>query len=103
MFDHLPPVLLETAAERVWTRMPAAYLNWMQAKRLASSMLYREGIDFLEDLESEAIAELGRRYLAKDLQMRKLITEVEGSDLPARTRVAEVLRRSGTRGALRDF
>ncbi len=103
VFDHLPPVLLETAAERVWTRMPAAYLNWMQAKRLASSMLYREGIDFLEDLESEAIAELGRRYLAKDLQMRKLITEVEGSDLPARTRVAEVLRRSGTRGALRDF
>ncbi|MGA1044451.1 MAG: NAD-glutamate dehydrogenase domain-containing protein [Phycisphaerales bacterium] len=103
VFDHLPKVLVETAAERVWTRMPAAYLNWMQAKRLASSMLYREGIDFLEDLESQAIAELSRRYLAKDLQMRKLITEVEGSDLAARTRVAEVLRRSGTRGALQDL
>ena len=103
VFDHLPRVLVETAADRVWTRMPEAYLNWMQAKRLASSMLYREGIDFLDNLEAGAIAELARRYLAKDLQMRRLIVDVEASDLDVRERVAEVLRRSGTRGALQDL
>lgn len=101
VFDHLPRVLVETAADRVWTRMPEAYLNWMQASRLASSMLYREGIDFLDNLEAGAIAELARRYLAKDLQMRRLIVDVEASDLDVRERVAEVLRRSGTRAPCR--
>lgn len=101
--DHLPPILRETAGDRIWTRMPASYLNWMQANRLASSMLYREGIDFLADLEPAATAELARRYLEKDLLMRELVASVERSGLANRDRVAEVLRRSGTRGALQDL
>ena len=101
--DHLPPILRQTAGDRIWKQMPASYLNWMQANRLASHMLYREGIDFLEDLKPNAVAEVARRYLAKDLQMRELIANVEQSELPNRERVAEVLRRSGTRGALQDL
>lgn len=101
--DHLPPILLQTAGARIWSQMPASYLNWMQANRLASSMLYREGIDFLEDLEAPAIADLARRYLEKDLLMRELVAKVERSDLAGRDRVAELLRRSGTRGALLDL
>ena len=101
--DHLPPILRETAGDRIWTRMPASYLNWMQANRLASSMLYHEGIDFLADLEPAATAELARRYLEKDLLMRELVASVERSGLANRDRVAEVLRRSGTRGALQDL
>ena len=101
--DHLPPILLQTAGARIWSQMPASYLNWMQANRLASSMLYREGIDFLEDLEAPAIADLARRYLEKDLLMRELVAKVERSDLAGKDRVAELLRRSGTRGALLDL
>ena len=100
--DHLPPILFEVAKDRIWTRMPAAYLAWMQANRLASTMLYREGIDFLAGLEGPAIASIARRYLKKELAIRHLVREVEASDLPDRERVAELLRRSGARGALQD-
>jgi glutamate dehydrogenase len=100
--DHLPPVLLETAGDRIWTRMPAAYLGWMQANRLASTMLYHEGIDFLDGLEGAATGSLARRYLEKELAIRELVAKVASSDFAERERVAELLRRSGARGALQD-
>ena len=45
--DHLPAILLETVGDRLWTKMPAAYLKWIMAKSLAARIVYREGPDDL--------------------------------------------------------
>lgn len=99
---HLPAVLFEVAEERIWSKIPAPYLEWMIAKRLASSIVYREGMDFLANLDPGAIGGLARRYLRKDDENRKLVAAVREGKLPDPKRLAEILERAGTRATLLD-
>lgn len=100
--SHLPAVLFEVAEERVWSRIPAPYLEWMIAKRLASSIVYREGMDFFANLDPGAIGGLARRYLRKDEENRKLVAAVREGKIPDPKRLAEILERAGTRATLLD-
>ncbi len=99
---HLPAVLFQTAEARVWKQIPAPYLDWMIAKRLASSIVYREGIDFFAGLTPPALAELALRYLHKDEENRRLVAEVREGRIPDPGRLAEILERVGTRASLLD-
>jgi glutamate dehydrogenase len=100
--EHLPKTLLDFAKDRVWTRIPEAYLRWLMAKRLAANIVYREGVDFFASMDPAAIGELARRYLEKDLENRELIAAVAKSSLPNKDRVVTLLERAGTRGGLAD-
>jgi len=99
---HLPAVLFEVAEDRIWTKIPAPYLEWMIAKRLASSIVYREGMDFFANLDPNAIGGLARRYLRKDEENRKLVAAVREGRIPDPKRLAEILERAGTRATLLD-
>jgi glutamate dehydrogenase len=100
--DHLPQILQDTGGDRVWTHLPERYRHWMMAKRLASGMAYREGIDFLEGMETEAIADLALRYLRQDLRVRGLVAELQSADLPDRDTVIRLLQDGGIRAGLRE-
>jgi glutamate dehydrogenase len=101
--EHIPQKLQETAGDRLWKDIPQAYLDWMVAKRLASGIVYREGVAFLESVEPDAIAGLALRYLRKRDETRRLVDGLKGSGAPGAARAAELLSRSGTRAALEDF
>ena len=72
----------------------------MMAKRLASVITYREGIDFLDGLEANAIADLGIRYLREEDRIRSIISELESADIPDRETVIRRLRLGGVRAGL---
>jgi glutamate dehydrogenase len=93
--DHLPPVLLEVAGDRVWSRTPRAYMKMIMAKTLAARIVYREGIEYLEEVDPDEIAELALRYLRLERERDRLASEVEGSTLPRKQRIATVLRQAG--------
>jgi len=99
---HLPAVLFEVAEDRVWKQIPASYLDWIVAKRLASSIVYREGMDFFANLDPGAIGGLARRYLRKDEENRTLVAAVREGKIPDPKRLAEILERAGTRATLLD-
>lgn len=101
--DHLPPSLFRFAGDRVWTAIPETYLIWLQAKRLAANIVYREGVDFFASLDPAAIGRLARRYLDKEIENRKLIAAISSSSLPEKGRVMTLLERAGTRGAMGDI
>jgi glutamate dehydrogenase len=101
--EHIPQKLQDTAGDRLWKDIPQAYLDWMVAKRLASGIVYREGVAFLETVERDAIAALALRYLRKREETRRLVDGLKGSSAPGAARAAELLARSGTRAALEDF
>jgi hypothetical protein len=100
--DHLPKILLETGGDRVWTKLPERYLHWMMANRLASSIVYREGVDFLDDMEPKAVAELALRYLRKSAELQKLLDSIDESALPEREAVTRLLSRGGIRALLHE-
>ncbi len=93
--DHLPPVLIEAAGDRLWTRTPENYLRWVMAKSLAARIVYREGFEEIESMPSDAIARLATRYLKLELERRALIEEIGTSDLPSRERIADLLSTAG--------
>ena len=100
--NHLPPILLEVGGDRVWTRLPERYLHWMMANRLASGIVYREGIDFLDDMAPTAVAELAVRYLRKSAELQGLLETLDASQVPERDKVARLLERGGTRALLHE-
>lgn len=100
VIDHLPPLLVTLAGDRLWRDVPEAYLRWMMAKGLAARIVYREGIDFFQKMPAEAIASIALEYLRQDVQTARLVAEVAASGLKDRERIAELLAQAGTRGAL---
>ncbi len=100
---HMPSELVATVGERIFTELPAPYLEWVVAKGVASRIVYREGIDFFASMESTAVAEIALRYLQKERETRELIREVEAGRLPHGTRIAALLERAGTRAALLEI
>ena len=101
--EHIPQKLQDTAGDRLWTVIPQAYLDWMVAKRLASGIVYREGVGFFQSVEPDAVAALALRYLRKRTETRALVEQLRNSGAPGAARAAELLARSGTRAALEDF
>ncbi len=102
VLDHLPEILVKTAGSRIQERLPRAYLSRLISSRLAAEIVYREGIAFFASMEPEMIAETACRYFSKDQETRKLVDLVKKSDLDEASRIAELLRRAGTRASLQD-
>ena len=99
--DHLPPVLFRHVGERALERMPRAYLIRVVASSLASRMVYREGLDWLELTPADTIAALAERYLQEEARVRALAREVRNSTLEHREHIAMLLESGGVTAALR--
>ncbi|MFZ4751056.1 MAG: NAD-glutamate dehydrogenase domain-containing protein, partial [Phycisphaerales bacterium] len=95
--DHLPKVLFEFAGDRVWKSLPASYQTWIIANRLASSVAYREGMDFFDGCTPAEIADLARRYMRSDLANRDIVAKVRASGLADKDHIAALLERGGAR------
>ncbi len=103
ILQHMPSELTATVGERIFTALPAPYLEWVVAKGVASRIVYREGIDFFASMEASAVAEIALRYLQKERETRALIREVESGNLAHGSRIATLLERAGTRAALLEI
>ncbi|MFN9125908.1 MAG: hypothetical protein ACK5WD_08770 [bacterium] len=98
--DHLPKVLFDFAGDRVWKSLPQSYQTWIIANRLASSMAYREGLDFFEGYTAAEIADLARRYMKSDLANRDIVAKVRSSNLADKEHIASLLERGGARAGI---
>ncbi len=98
--DHLPKVLFDFAGERVWKSLPESYQAWIIANRLASSIAYREGMDFFEGASASGVADLARRYMKSDLANRETVANVRASTLADKEHIASLLERGGARAGL---
>lgn len=98
--EHLPAVLIENGGDRVLDDVPHAYSRRIAACVLATKIIYREGIDYLGQLDDDTIAQLALDYLRQEQETDALIAEVEGSQLANRQRIADLLRTGGTRAGL---
>jgi len=102
--EHLPPKLAEVAGDRVSERIPVDYLRSAFASILASKLLYREGIHFLESMPAEKLPELAMLYLDEEKKVQQLISTVRlagGLNKEDEARVIDLLTRGGVRSSLR--
>ena len=95
VIDHIPHILIEKAGDRIWTDIPRPYLDWIMAKTLAARIMYREGMNYMEKMPEEGIAEFSMDYLVRDLERSQLAEAIEDSTLEYRERIAALLRQAG--------
>jgi len=98
--QHLPPSLVSEVGDRLFDALPPAYLSRTVSATLASRIVYREGLQYLERLDPAAIAELAPKYLVAQRANDALIAELAESELPNRQRIIDLLANAGTRAAL---
>ena len=102
VIEHLPPILVKTVGEKLWAKVPRAYLKWMMAKSLAARMVYREGYKDIESMPVEALKSLAVRYLRLEHERTELAQKIEKSSLPDAARVAQLLRSAGILSTLSE-
>ena len=101
--DHLPGDAATEMAHRVEERVPRQYRNATVACVLASRMVYKEGVRFIESLPDEGLSDLALKYVeAEQLVAEQLLPALEASDLSpeVRAQVRAVIEQAGARHSL---
>jgi glutamate dehydrogenase len=98
---HLPPVLIDHCGDRVFEIIPTTYLHRVIASSLASKIVYREGLDWLESMSSSGIARLAERYVLGESRVARIVNEVVESQLENREMIAELLEAGGVAATIR--
>jgi glutamate dehydrogenase len=104
--EHLPKKLASVAGDRVSARIPLDYLRNAFASSLASKLLYKEGIHFLEAQPKERLTDLSMRYYKEEKRIQKLLAavqRVESFNEATRNDVMKLLARGGVRSALQVY
>lgn len=100
--DHLPAVLSELVGKHIFERIPAAYLTRIIASGLASRIVYREGLDWFEQMSDEAIADSAIRYLRAEHTVQQLVGQIHQTAMPDKKQIADLLTEGGVAAFLRN-
>lgn len=108
IIENLPKKLATIAGDRVPSRFPLQYQKNSIASTLASKLVYKEGIHFVETCPAEKVAERAFEYYRKEQEMSKIIKDVEALPFPKgkeaeKALVLDLLNRGATRTALDVF
>lgn len=97
IYQHCPKILVEKYRERLLKRLPAAHQIAILSAYIASFIVYREGLSWLDGIPASGRFEAAKTYMQQGLFAEKLIQAVESSSLSDRQKIADILRMSATR------
>ncbi|KAF0687443.1 Aste57867_20807 [Aphanomyces stellatus] len=98
--EHLPNKLREVALDRVAAQVPLAYIKSIVAASLASKIVYREGLQYVESLPASNLSNISVAYLKQEKKVQKLVQELESSNLAHKDDIADLLVRGGVRAGV---
>merc|ERR1712110_1004928 len=91
--EHLPKKLAAVANDRIDSRIPLEYMLVAFSSCMASKLLYREGINFLESQPESRVADLAHRYCKEEKRIKELMIRVQtGSALGNKEDTEEVVK-----------
>ncbi len=97
--EHLPPVLVEIAGERL-SKLPRAYARAIVYSSLAARMVYREGLDWVAPIPDEEVGRLAVRYLRAQREAEAVAKALREGGEVDRERLAALVSRAGARVAV---
>jgi len=98
--EHMPPVLVELAGDRL-DRLPSAYRAGIVAASLATRLVYREGLSYAESLPETQLAALALSYLAREDRCAQLAEAVRAAGMNDADEIGRLLMEGGPRVDLR--
>ena len=98
--DQLMPAIFDALpAARIAERLPWPYQKNCISSGLASRLVYREGLQFVEALADEQLASFAFRYLQQERRVKLLAGQVASCGLGFASEVYELLLHGGVRTA----
>lgn len=94
---HCPPILVEKYRGRILEKLPTAHKIAILSAYMASNIVYREGLGWLDRIPSDQRFHVCLSYMKNDNLRGELMTSVEQSGLPNKDKILAILRRSATR------
>ena len=100
--EQLPTVLFEKYAARLPERIPWEYQKSMIANGLASRLVYREGLTFVNSVPDAALPSFALAYQQQEQRVRALAAEVAKSGHDFAPEVSRLLLQGGVRAAAEE-
>ena len=97
IYRHVPKILVEKYRDRLLKRLPQAHQIAILAAYIASFIVYREGLTWLDGIPATGRFDAARTYMQQDLFTSQLIAAVQSSTLVDKEKIASILRMSATR------
>ena len=94
---HCPKGLVEKYRERILERLPLAHKIAILSAYMASNIVYREGLGWLDRIPPEQRYSVCLSYMKNDKLRGELMSSVESSTLPNKDKIMSILQRSATR------
>ena len=100
---HIPSILKIGKEDKVLDMLPEAYLYQIIATSLASTIIYREGMHYFEEMEKINIYQLAIQYLEKEKEINTYIEEISNSRLSNKARIIQLLKEGAPGTALKNL
>jgi len=99
---HCPPLLVEKWQERLSSRIPRAHRVAILAKRLASRMVYKEGLTWCRSYITDTrLWDTLSTYLRAEVRMRDVAERIRDLHLPGGDELIQVITTGGQRELVR--
>ena len=100
---HCPAVMVEDFPERLMERIPRAHRIAILAKRLASRMVYKEGLTWCRAcLKGDRLWDVLSTYLRAEAQVASFTAALDKLDVPDRDILLRVVNAGGQRELVRE-
>ncbi|MFK7872832.1 MAG: NAD-glutamate dehydrogenase domain-containing protein [Oligoflexales bacterium] len=97
LLRYCPSILVEKYKDRILNELPKSHKIAVLAAFIASSVIYREGLQWLKGMGSSEKYRVITEYIRQDQHAGHLIDEIRSSNISSQDLVAMILRRSAAR------
>ena len=97
LFKHCPAILVEKYQDRILTLLPRAHKIAILSAYMASHLVYREGLNWLDAMHPDQIFKIALDYMEAERTVEKMVVQIEESALSFKGEIAEILRYAGAK------
>ena len=103
LYQHCPQILVEKYRDRILTRLPRAHKIAILSAYMASHLIYKEGLNWLDTMEPEQVYRIALEYMDAEQAVERMILEVSSSGLGAKEKIISILRGAGAKHLASTF
>jgi glutamate dehydrogenase len=97
LYQHCPAILVEKYRDRIVNRLPRAHKIAIMSAYMASHLVYKEGLGWLNELEPSEVFRIALQYIDAEQTVENLVHDVQASQLGDKEKIIAVLKGAGAK------
>lgn len=97
LYQHCPQILVEKYRDRIISRLPRTHKIAIMSAYMASHLIYKEGLNWLDSLDSDQAFKIALEYIDAEQTVDRLILDVTNSTLPEKDKLVAILKGAGAK------